>query len=59
MNPYADYTVAQMDAFLNRYSLTRDIGAQYGIRTLVLAYSGMFWPAVPARATKPLCKSEF
>lgn len=28
-NPYADYTVEQMYAFLSNYTLTRDIGAKY------------------------------
>lgn len=28
-NPYADYTVEQMYAFLSSYELTRDIGSQY------------------------------
>jgi serine-type D-Ala-D-Ala carboxypeptidase/endopeptidase len=28
-NPYADYTVGQLYAFLSNYQLTRDIGAQY------------------------------
>ena len=28
-NPYADYTVAQLYAFLSSYSLPRDIGSQY------------------------------
>jgi CubicO group peptidase (beta-lactamase class C family) len=28
-NPYADYTVDQMYAFLSSYTLTRDIGSQY------------------------------
>ncbi len=28
-NPYADYTVEQMYDFLSRYTLTRDIGAEY------------------------------
>lgn len=29
LNPYADYTVAQLDAFLRDYALPRDIGATY------------------------------
>ncbi len=29
VNPYADYTVAQLYEFLSTYQLTRDIGAQY------------------------------
>ena len=28
-NPYADYSVAQLYAFLSGYTLTRDVGAQY------------------------------
>src|SRR5690606_25285669 len=28
-NPYADYTVEQMYAFLSGYQLTRDVGSQY------------------------------
>src|SRR5512132_4333622 len=28
-NPYADYTVAQLYAFLSAYQLTRDIGSKY------------------------------
>ncbi len=29
LNPYADYTAAQLDAFLRDYVLTRDVGATY------------------------------
>ncbi|HLF63895.1 MAG TPA: serine hydrolase [Saprospiraceae bacterium] len=29
LNPYADYTVEQMYAFLSSYTLTRDIGSEY------------------------------
>jgi serine-type D-Ala-D-Ala carboxypeptidase/endopeptidase len=28
-NPYADYSIEQLDQFLSTYQLTRDIGAQY------------------------------
>jgi Beta-lactamase len=44
LNPYADYTVAQMFDFLGRYQLPRDIGAEFeysnlgvGLRECVLA----------------------
>lgn len=33
-NPYADYTVEQMYDFLSKYTLTRDIGAQYDYSNL-------------------------
>lgn len=39
-NPYADYTVAQMYAFLSSYELTRDIGAQYEYSNLGVGLLG-------------------
>jgi CubicO group peptidase (beta-lactamase class C family) len=39
-NPYADYTVEQMYAFLNGYTLTRDIGAQYEYSNLAQGLLG-------------------
>src|SRR5262245_15427918 len=33
-NPYADYTVEQLHAFLSGYALTRDIGSQYAYSNL-------------------------
>jgi len=62
-NPYADYTVAQLYAFLSGYELTRDVGAQYeysnlggGLLGHVLALrAGSSYEAlVEARITGPL-----
>jgi CubicO group peptidase (beta-lactamase class C family) len=62
-NPYADYTVDQLYAFLNAYRLTRDIGARHqysnlggGLLGHVLAErAGMDYEAlVRERITKPL-----
>jgi serine-type D-Ala-D-Ala carboxypeptidase/endopeptidase len=39
-NPYADYTSEQLFEFLNRYELTRDIGAQYEYSNLGVALLG-------------------
>jgi CubicO group peptidase (beta-lactamase class C family) len=39
-NPYADYTVAQMYAFLNSYELPRDLGAQYEYSNLAMGLLG-------------------
>lgn len=39
-NPYADYTVAQMYAFLSSYELTRDIGVQYEYSNLGVGLLG-------------------
>ncbi len=39
-NPYADYTVEQMYEFLSRYTLTRDIGAQYEYSNLGVGLLG-------------------
>lgn len=39
-NPYADYTVDQMYAFLSEYKLTRDIGAQYEYSNLGVGLLG-------------------
>jgi CubicO group peptidase (beta-lactamase class C family) len=40
MNPYADYTVPQMYAFLSSYQLTRDIGASYEYSNLGVGLLG-------------------
>ena len=62
-NPYADYSVEQMYAFLSGYQLTRDVGAQYeysnlgaGLLGHVLARrAGMNYEAlVETRITRPL-----
>ena len=62
-NPYADYTVDEMYAFLSGYELPRDVGAQYeysnfgaGLLGHVLALrAGMTYEAlVEARITRPL-----
>jgi CubicO group peptidase (beta-lactamase class C family) len=39
-NPYADYTVEQMYAFLNGYTLPRDIGVQYEYSNLAQGLLG-------------------
>lgn len=39
-NPYADYTVEQMYAFLSGYELTRDIGSQYEYSNLGVGLLG-------------------
>ncbi len=39
-NPYADYTVEQMYDFLSKYTLTRDIGAQYDYSNLGMGLLG-------------------
>ena len=39
-NPYADYTVDQMYAFLSGYQLTRDIGSQYEYSNLGVGLLG-------------------
>ncbi|USQ95675.1 serine hydrolase [Caulobacter sp. RL271] len=39
-NPYADYTEAQLDAFLRSYTLTRDIGASYEYSNLGVGLLG-------------------
>lgn len=63
VNPYADYTVPQLYAFLSGYTLTRDIGARYeysnlGVGLLGQALArraGMDYEAlVRARITGPL-----
>jgi CubicO group peptidase (beta-lactamase class C family) len=62
-NPYADYTVAQLYAFLSGYALPRDVGAQYeysnlggGLLGHVLALrAGSSYEAlVESRITGPL-----
>jgi len=40
LNPYADYSVAQMYAFLSHYELTRDIGAAYEYSNLGVGLLG-------------------
>lgn len=39
-NPYADYSVEQMYAFISGYALTRDPGAQYGYSNLGVGLLG-------------------
>jgi D-alanyl-D-alanine-carboxypeptidase/D-alanyl-D-alanine-endopeptidase len=39
-NPYADYTVDQMHAFLNDYTLPRDIGSEYEYSNLAAGLLG-------------------
>jgi serine-type D-Ala-D-Ala carboxypeptidase/endopeptidase len=39
-NPYADYTVEQLYAFLNGYQLTRDVGAQFEYSNLGVGLLG-------------------
>jgi len=48
-NPFADYTVAQLYAFLSSYELTRDIGAQYEYSNLGV---GLLGHALALRAAK-------
>jgi CubicO group peptidase (beta-lactamase class C family) len=50
LNPYADYTVAQLYQFLSAYTLTRDIGAQYEYSNLGV---GLLGHALSMRAGKP------
>ncbi|REJ76087.1 MAG: serine hydrolase [Acidobacteria bacterium] len=40
LNPYADYTVEQMYAFLGRYKLTREIGSQFEYSNLAVGLLG-------------------
>jgi CubicO group peptidase (beta-lactamase class C family) len=49
-NPYADYTVAQMYAFLSRVQLTRDIGAKYEYSNLGV---GLLGHAIALKAGRP------
>jgi D-alanyl-D-alanine-carboxypeptidase/D-alanyl-D-alanine-endopeptidase len=49
MNPYADYTTAQLYQFLSSYELTRDIGSQYEYSNLGGALLGQ---ALALRAGK-------
>ncbi|MCG8468508.1 MAG: serine hydrolase [Gemmatimonadetes bacterium] len=39
-NPYADYTVDQLHAFLDDYALTRDIGSEYEYSNLAVGLLG-------------------
>ncbi len=41
MNPYADYTEAQLFSFLSSYALTRDPGAQYEYSNLAVGLLGL------------------
>ncbi len=63
LNPYADYTEAQLDAFLKGYVLTRDIGATYeysnlGVgllgRALARRAGGDYETVLRQRVLKPL-----
>jgi len=49
LNPYADYTVAQMFDFLGRYQLPRDIGAEFEYSNLGV---GLLGHALERRAGK-------
>ncbi|QQS40415.1 MAG: serine hydrolase [Acidobacteriota bacterium] len=40
LNPYADYTVEQLYAFLGRYKLTREIGSQFEYSNLAVGLLG-------------------
>lgn len=40
LNPYADYTVEQLYAFLSGYALTRDVGAEYEYSNLGMGLLG-------------------
>src|SRR5690606_31689949 len=40
LNPYADYTVDQLYAFLSGYTMTRDPGAQYEYSNLAVGLLG-------------------
>jgi CubicO group peptidase (beta-lactamase class C family) len=66
-NPYADYSVEQMYAFLSRYQLPRDIGAQYeysnyGVgllgHLLALAADEDYETLIRTRITEPLGMSD-
>lgn len=66
-NPYADYTEAQLDAFLRDYTLTRDIGASYeysnlgvGLLGRALAYrdGGDYEAVLRRRVLAPLGMSD-
>ncbi len=67
LNPYADYTEAQLDAFLRDYALPRDIGATYeysnlgvGLLGRALAYraGGDYETVLRQRVLKPLGMSD-
>jgi CubicO group peptidase (beta-lactamase class C family) len=62
-NPYSDYSVEMLDAFLSTYSLPRDIGSQYEYSAVGMALLGralgnrlnMSWEgALAERILKPL-----
>lgn len=40
LNPFADYSIEQLYAFLNSYTLTRDIGARYEYSNLAMGLLG-------------------
>ena len=40
-NPYADYTLDQLGAYLNGYTLTRDIGVQYAYSNMAVGLLGL------------------
>ena len=48
-NPYTDYTVDQMHAFLSGYSLTRDIGSEYEYSNLAVGLLGHLLAATAGR----------
>lgn len=67
LNPYADYTEAQLDAFLRSYVLTRDIGGAYeysnlgvGLLGRALAYraGGDYETVLRRRVLQPLGMSS-
>lgn len=66
-NPYADYTVEQLYAFISGYTLTRDIGEKYEYSNLAVGLlgnalsrrAGMDYEAmVEARILKPLAMKD-
>lgn len=53
-NPYADYTVEQMYAFLNDYQLTRAIGSQYEYSNLAQGLLGHVLARINAKSYEEL-----
>lgn len=56
-NPYADYTVDQLYAFLNGYTLTRDPGAQFEYSNVGVGLLGTRSLCGLTRATRSSCAS--